>query len=356
MASGQSLSTVLLASAWLLLPTAALAKNVLIETPLGDIEIELLEVDAPNTVANFLRYIENDRYDKAVIHRSLNDFVVQGGGFSFIDGAAVGVDTFDRVDNEFKVLNTRGTLAMAKLSGDPDSASSQWFINVSDNPDLDSQNGGFTVFARVVEGMDVVDAINDLTTWDASSILGGAFTNLPMIDFLNNGSPIADKNMVFTTLSEIQEVEPFVMNAGLNDAWFNPDTSGQGFFVTVFPDRNSVFLAWFTFDTDLPADGESANLGDPGHRWITAFGTIEGNSSEMNISVTSGGIFDTPTEVQNTNPTGSDGSITLTFDDCGSGTVEYDITSIDQQGIVPIVRIASDNEALCEALAAPVEN
>ena len=338
-------------SALLTLPLAAMAKNVLIETPLGDIEIELLEDDAPKTVANFLNYIENNRYDKAFIHRSAPGFVIQGGGFAFIDGAAPEIEAFPAVENEFKVLNTRGTLAMAKLGDQPDSATSQWFINLADNSDLDSQNGGFTVFARVVgDGMEVADAISQLPVWNAQSVFGGAFSALPLIDFVNDGSQIADENIVFTALSVKEEVAPFVMNAGLNDAWFDPATDGQGFFITVFPDLNFVSLAWFTYDTELPAEDASANLGDPGHRWLTAGGKIEGNRAVMNISVTSGGLFDTATDIQRTDPPGSDGTITLTFEGCNSGLIEYDITSINQQGSVPVRRVADDNIVVCEAL------
>lgn len=145
--------------------------------------------------------------------------------------------------------------------------------------------------------------------------------------------------------------EVFQINAGLNDAWYNPDTSGQGFFITVFPDIGYVSMAWFTYDTQLPAEEATANLGDPGHRWLTAVGQITGNQAIMEIEMTSGGIFDTPTEIQRTDPPGSDGSITLTFDDCNSGTIEYNITSIQQQGIVPIRRVADDNIVICETLA-----
>ena len=334
------------------LPGLVMAKTVLIETPLGDIEIEMLENDAPKTVANFLNYIENNRYDKTFIHRNVPDFIVQGGGFTFVDGEVSSVETFPPVENEFKVSNTRGTLAMAKLGDQPDSATSQWFINLGDNSDnLDNQNGGFTVFARVVgDGMDIVDAISELPTWNASSVLGAAFTDLPLIDYVNDGSSIVEENMVMTTVSEKPEAVPFVMNAGLNDAWFDPDTDGQGFFITVFPDLNFISLAWFTYDTELPADDASANLGDPGHRWMTAGGTINGNQAVMDITISRGGLFDTATEIQRTDPSGSDGTITLTFEDCSVGLVEYNITSINQQGSVPIQRVAADNIALCEAL------
>ena len=155
---------------------------------------------------------------------------------------------------------------------------------------------------------------------------------------------------LMTTVSEKQDATPFVINAGLNDAWYDPDTDGQGFFITVFPDLNFVSLAWFTYDTELPPDDATANLGDPGHRWMTAGGTIDGNQAVMDITITRGGLFDTATETQGTEPPGSDGTITLTFEDCSAGLVEYDITSIDQQGTVPIQRIVDDNISLCEAL------
>lgn len=138
----------------------------------------------------------------------------------------------------------------------------------------------------------------------------------------------------------------FKMNAGLNDAWYNPATDGQGFFITVFPDLEFVSLAWFTYDTELPPQDAESNLGDPGHRWLTALGSVEGNKAVLNISIASGGLFDTPTVVDRVN----DGTIELTFDSCSSGTIEYDIPSIGKQGTVPIQRIAADNISLCEAL------
>ena len=143
----------------------------------------------------------------------------------------------------------------------------------------------------------------------------------------------------------------FTINPGLNDAWFFPDTNGQGFFITVFPDIGYVSLAWFTYDTELPPDDATANLGDPGHRWLTAVGPIDGNQVLMNIELTSGGIFDTYSEISRTDPPGSDGTILLTFENCNEGTVEYDIPSINRQGIVPIERVAIDNVPLCEALS-----
>jgi len=150
---------------------------------------------------------------------------------------------------------------------------------------------------------------------------------------------------------DLSMLNVFQINPGLNDAWYYKPTDGQGFFITVFPDLGYVSLAWFTYDTELPPEDAAANLGDPGHRWLTALGPIDGDQVVMNITLTSGGIFDDPTEIERTDPPGSDGTITLTFDSCSAGTIEYDIPSINRQGVIPIERVADDNIVICEALS-----
>lgn len=198
-----------------------------------------------------------------------------------------------------------------------------------------------------VEGIDVFANGNILVGVGGSSSVrmfdsGGNFVE----EFISSGAG----NLIAPNAIVIRNDKPFEINAGLNDAWYYKPTDGQGFFITVFPALGYVSLAWFTYDTELPPDGASANLGDPGHRWLTAIGPIDGNQIEMNVTLTSGGIFDTPTEIQRTEPPGADGTLTVTFDGCNSGTIEYDITSINQQGTIPIERVATDNVALCESL------
>jgi len=165
--------------------------------------------------------------------------------------------------------------------------------------------------------------------------------------FRNDGNGTDSGHVRVFDLSMIKKSQ---INAGMNDAWYNPVTSGQGFFINVFPDLRFISLAWFTYDTEFPPVDATANLGDPGHRWLTALGPIDGNRALMYIEMTSGGIFDTPTEISRTDPPGSDGTLLLTFDSCNSGTIEYDIPSINRHGIVPIQRVASDNIVLCETL------
>jgi hypothetical protein len=139
----------------------------------------------------------------------------------------------------------------------------------------------------------------------------------------------------------------FEMNAGLNDAWFNPGTDGQGFFFIVFPEIEQMFMAWFTYDTERPPQDVQAILGEPGHRWLTAQGEYEENVAVLDMYVTAGGIFDS---AQPAPLTEQDGEIMVEFNTCNSGVVTYDIPSINRQGVVPIERIVLDNVSRCYLL------
>ena len=160
--------------------------TVRFSTVLGDFDVDLFDQEAPNTVANFLNYVARGDYDDSIVHRSVPDFVIQGGGFT-VGPHATFPATFPGevpedppVANEFSISNTRGTLAMARFA-DPDSATSQWFINLADNSaNLDNQNEGFTVFGEV-DDMTVVDAIAALEVFDLRGF-HFAFENVPMID------------------------------------------------------------------------------------------------------------------------------------------------------------------------------
>ena len=143
----------------------------------------------------------------------------------------------------------------------------------------------------------------------------------------------------------------FTINPGLNDAWFNPATSGQGFLLTVLPDTNLMFLAWFTYDTERPPEDVEAILGEPGHRWLTAQGPFDGNTANLTIFSTEGGVFDAADPPAVTDPEGM-GTMTVEFADCYDGLITYDIPSLGLAAEVPIQRVVNDNAALCETLAA----
>jgi cyclophilin family peptidyl-prolyl cis-trans isomerase len=172
----------------LLLATSALcsartaAANVVVAmlTPFGPIELELFDAVAPLTVANFLGYADAGAYDQSFIHRSVPGFVIQGGAFKVVAGQLDVVATSPpTVPNEPGRSNVRGTVAMAKVDGMPDSATTQWFINLGNNVALDADNGGFTVFGDVISGLSAADTINALIRVN----IGGPFTELPVINW-----------------------------------------------------------------------------------------------------------------------------------------------------------------------------
>ena len=141
------------------------------------------DVVTKKTVKNFLKYIKKDLYDNSIFHRSVPGFVLQGGGFSAPilptneGGPPERITTFKTIKNQPGNSNTRGTLAMAKQAGDPDSATSQWFVNLEDNPSLDTSNEGFSVFGQVLgEGMNIVDQLASAEFYN----FGGPFAQLPL--------------------------------------------------------------------------------------------------------------------------------------------------------------------------------
>ena len=134
------------------------------ETTLGDFTIELFEKEAPETVSNFLRYIDDGFFDGTIFHRIVPGFVIQGGGFT---GDMTQKRTQPPIKNEADngLKNGRGTLSMARTN-DINSATSQFFVNLKDNDFLDHQRGnfGYAVFARVTQGMEVIDKIAAVAT------------------------------------------------------------------------------------------------------------------------------------------------------------------------------------------------
>lgn len=137
---------------------------VRVSTSVGDYSIELLDEIAPITVQNFLNYVARDDYNGTYLHRVEDGFVVQGGAYRFQPFVGpIDIPQDPPIVNEFKVSNARGTVAMAKFENAPDSATNQWFVNLTDNSALDGVNGGFTVFGTVLgDGMQILDAIDAL--------------------------------------------------------------------------------------------------------------------------------------------------------------------------------------------------
>ena len=147
---------------------AAVNPKALIKTSLGDITVELNAEKAPKSVENFLQYAKEGFYNGTIFHRIINNFMIQGGGFT---PDLHQKPTKPSIQNEAKngLSNLRGTIAMARTP-DPNSATAQFFINLVDNRNLDfvsderAETWGYAVFGKVVEGMDVVDAIKVVPT------------------------------------------------------------------------------------------------------------------------------------------------------------------------------------------------
>ena len=186
---------VLLCAGLVVLPAAWAQQGTLVRvvTSAGPVDIRLHDASAPRTVANFLAYVRSGAFNSSLFHRLLPGFALQGGGLTWNAAAqpALGlVPTFAPIANEFSPLrsNLRGTVAMAKQPGDPDSATSQWFVNLADNAtNLDAQNGGFTVFGAVTApGMAVVDVLAALPKVDAKACtnLGEAAVALAQVPML----------------------------------------------------------------------------------------------------------------------------------------------------------------------------
>lgn len=308
---------------------------VRIDTPVGHFNIELFDDEAPATVANFLNYLRDGDYDESFFHRNVSRFVVQGGAFRVVNNEVVDVPADPPIQNEFGRSNVRGTVAMAKINGDPNSATNSWFINVVDNTNLDTDNGGFTVFGQVVgeEGMQVVDTLNSLFTVNA----GGALTNLPVYQF--DGQTIRLDNLVMTAITE----RTSFANPGLSGTWFNTGTPGQGWLVDIFQregeDNLSVFVAWFTYDVNDPPTDETAGFASTQHRWLTADGSMDGDRANLTLRLNTGGVFN-----QSDATTLSDvGTMTIDFTNCTNGTVSWDfVNELFPDGSVGVIKLSPD--------------
>ena len=204
-----STKTLLAALGLLSISSVSYATTVQIQTVLGDFEVNLYDKKTPETVKNFLSYVNSGAYKDTVIHRSDSSFVIQGGGFKYTGTPSVTVPlapitTRAPVINEATLSNVRGTIAMAKLGNNPNSATSQWFINLKDNsgggPSLDTVNAGYTVFGQVTgNGMAIVEAIAALKNYNGPGTNVPPFNELPLRNYSSGPLLIDDKDLVMVT-------------------------------------------------------------------------------------------------------------------------------------------------------------
>jgi cyclophilin family peptidyl-prolyl cis-trans isomerase len=201
-------------------------------TVFGDIEIELYDQDKPATVQNFIRYIQSGAYQDGFAHRLEPDFVIQGGGFTVTNRGTpnwqvLPIPSFGAVSNEFAVGqrygNVYGTIAMAKVSGNTNSATSQWFINLTNNTLLDSAdtNNLFVVFGRVLNGTNILNIFKSFQYWNGSQTTNlidwlepSPFDRLPLLRPV-----LSSTNLIYIDVTLLQvTVEP-VTGAGKRISW-----------------------------------------------------------------------------------------------------------------------------------------
>lgn len=141
---------------------------------------------------------------------------------------------------------------------------------------------------------------------------------------------------------------PFFINPGLNDVWATPGKNGQGILFAVFPDAEVFFSAWFTYDSTRPPNDATAVLGQPDQRWLTMQGDFAGNTANLVVYYSTGGVFDMA------NPAPGDpiqiGTATIVFHDCSNATLTYSIPGLGLENTEPLVRIVGDNILLCEEI------
>ena len=200
------------------------------EGPIGDVDVELFDTDKPQTVRNFLLYVRNGSYNQVIAHRLAPRFVLQSGGYTNVN-SVTNDDPFSlfnevlnlgMITNEFAVgrrlSNFFGTIAMAKLGNNANSASSEWFFNLGNNStNLDSQNGGFTVFGRVLPSTNAVNGTNLLASFNSFSASNGivnmtnfygptwsAFSELP-VTYSNTTLLPRNKDLFYITVTELYQ-------------------------------------------------------------------------------------------------------------------------------------------------------
>lgn len=229
------------------LASTAGATIVEIKTSLSteSIKVNLFDTTTPQTVKNFLYYLNDGHYTNSVIHRAVPDFIVQGGGFEFTgEWPLTPLVPNVSVINEPVYSNVKGTIAMAKKGNSVHSATNQWFFNLKDNSaNLDRQNGGFTVFGQVIEGVDIIEKVAQLKLCNSGSLEG-----IPMV--METGQACADMGTPGLNNFVVIEHVTIIDSSEVTDSDLTPlkskepDSDGDGVIdiADAFPSDPSKYL------------------------------------------------------------------------------------------------------------------
>lgn len=284
------------------------AQSVRFRTSMGDIDVNLLPDSAPATVQNFLNYLDRGAYSSSFIHRSVSNFIIQGGGYTFRDNQVAEIRQDPAVRNEFRVSNTRGTIAMAKLGDNPNSATNQWFFNLANNAsNLDRQNGGFTVFGRVANtaSQAVIDRIAAVRTYN----LGSPFDQLPLTNY-NGTSNVTASNLIIITAIERLATPSISANgiatAGSYGAYraASPGTYIEIYGSNLAPARDRIWASTDFRDGNAPTSLDGVSVTINGQSAFVYFT----NAGQINVQV--------PASV----PTTGTVPVVVTFNGITSGT------------------------------------
>lgn len=304
--------------------------RVWLDTDRGSIVLELDSGNAPITVDNFLAYVNEGYYDGLVFHRVLEDFVIQAGRFDRDLRARENNRPTISSETSNGLSNQAGTIAMALLAGDINSATSQFYINLADNFALDEQ---FTVFGEVVLGMDTVEAIGAVRTATTfpDAVNATRAENAPV-------SPPLIRRAV--------EVEPdsFPLMPLHSASWFDVNNTGVGFNVEVTNNASSeegplLVVYWYDFK--------------PGEQtWFYGLAGFDYGASEVTLDLlTTDG---TGNDFQNPPPENQYtvvGTLTVRFNDCATGLFSFDLSSIGLgAGDIDVNRLTIPDQRSCEGL------
>lgn len=307
------------------LPALADNPRVWMDTDRGPILLELDPERAPPHVENFLAYVNEGFYDGLIFHRSIESFVIQGGGYD--DEFRLRPPTRDPVPGAPNngLINEIGTVALALAPNNPDSGQTQFFINLADNDFLDAE---FTVFGRVVSGLEV------LRNFNAERVLSKQ-VGFSRFDDVPVRPPLVRRAV---------ETRGFPLMPLHTGSWFDPATSGTGFNIEVANDASNeqgplLVVYWYDF-----RDGRQI--------WATGAEPFDFGASEVTlelISVDEPGQavdFRTPPDFEAFETWGS---LTVRFNDCRSGLFRYDTVALGS-GEIEVVRLTLPDQASCSVL------
>jgi peptidyl-prolyl cis-trans isomerase A (cyclophilin A) len=309
---------ILFAAALLAIGTAVSAQNprVLLDTDRGPLLLELDAVRAPNTSANFLRYVDERVYDNTLIHRVVKNFIVQGGGFK-ADTTPVTVRAAIASERNNGLLNTPGTISMA-LTGSPpnvNSATSDFFFNTGTNTQLDPN---FTVFGRLVFGTKVLADINESKV------------------FTGDERPIRMPLLRRAVRVAANEFPILPIHSG---TWYDPAKSGTGFTVMVSQTDGSttgpiLVATWYTF-----FEGKQI--------WASGVVPFAWGASQVEVplQISTGGQFGDAFQPGQVTSDPAWGRLTLRFAGCGTGTFSY--TSSYGNGTLAVRSLTQPTETAC---------